>query len=70
MGCQNFNGDPILDGHGKEIPGRQLRRHAKKKIKKIVVCAEQIQWPGAGSNRRPSDFQDYGNVFVLNRHRP
>ena len=52
------------------MTGRKLRRHTEKTIKKTAVCARQIQWPGAGSNRRPSDFQDYGNVFMLDRHRP
>jgi hypothetical protein len=60
----------ILGRSGKNSPGRKLRRNTKTRIKKTVVCAGQTGWPGAGSNRRPSDFQDSGAVSVSDRHRP
>jgi hypothetical protein len=69
-GGQDFNCSPFSTGAVMKGAGRQLRRSTNKKIKKTAICAGQTQWPGAGSNRRPSDFQDYGNAFVLNRHRP
>jgi hypothetical protein len=67
---QNSIGGPFSTGAVKNSPGRQLRRSTKEKIKKTSVCAGRIRWPGAGSNRRPFDLQDYGIVFVLNRYRP
>jgi hypothetical protein len=30
------------------------------KITKNERCADERLWPGAGSNRRPSDFQELG----------
>jgi hypothetical protein len=67
---QNSNCDPFSTGVVKNGAGRQLRRSTKEEIEKTVVRAGQTQWPGAGSNRRPSDFQDSGAVSVSDRHRP
>jgi hypothetical protein len=66
----DFRRRPILDGCCKEYPWPKTETTHEQKIKKTSVCARQIQWPGAGSNRRPSDFQDYGAVSVSDRHRP
>jgi hypothetical protein len=68
-GGRNSNSG-LFSTAAKNNAGRQLRRNTKKKIKISAVYAGQVQWPGAGSNRRPSDFQDYGNSFALIRHRP
>jgi hypothetical protein len=67
---QNTKCDPFSTGAAMNIPGRKLRRSPKKKINKVIVCAGQIRWPGAVSNRRPSDFQDSGAASVSDRRRP
>jgi hypothetical protein len=68
--CVALGGDPPLTGAAKNNAGRKLRRNTNIKIKEIVVYAGQIRWPGAWSNRRPSDFQDFGAVSVSGRQRP
>jgi hypothetical protein len=63
---QNSNVAPFSTGAVKNSVGRQLRRSTQKKIKKTAICAGQIRWPGAGSNRRPSDSES--NPLVCAGH--
>jgi hypothetical protein len=67
----------IATGTSREIPGAPMSRAKSGDIVGVdlsglpaVTALPADLWPGAGSNRRPSDFQDSGIAFILNRHRP